>query len=354
MAAPVRRPQVSAKLVIGANGFLGSHVTRQLVAGAAAAATSGGGGHDVRVMVRPNAMTIGIDDLPVTRFAGDIWDNDTLRDAMRGVDDVYYCVVDTRGWLRDPAPLFRTNVDGSRNVLEVAKNANLRKFVFTSSYVTVGRRRGHRASEDDIIVDRGLTPYVRSRVHAENIVLKYAKEQGLPAVAMCVSTTYGSGDWGRTPHGAIIAGAAFGKLPFVMSGIELEAVGVDDAARALILAADRGRVGERYLISEKMISNADVVRIAAEAAGVPAPAKSIPLPVSYALATAGSFKAKLRGTDERLSLGSLRLMRAEAPVDHGKAIRELGWEPRPVEESIREASRFWVGLREAKRKSKAG
>jgi len=189
-------------------------------------------------------------------------------------------------------------------------------------------------------------------VQAENIVLKSATEQGLPAVAMCVSTTYGSGDWGRTPHGAIIAGAAFGELPFVMNGIELEAVGVDDAACALILAADRGRVGERYLISEKMISNADVVRIAADAAGVSAPTKSIPLPMSYALATVGSIKAKLRGTDEQLSLGSLRLMRAEAPVDHSKAIRELGWEPRPVEESIREAARFWVGLRDAKRKTK--
>jgi dihydroflavonol-4-reductase len=333
---------VSAKLVIGANGFLGSHVTRQLVAD----------GREVRVMVRPNANTIGIDDLRVTRLVGDIWDNDTLRDAMRGVDDVYYCVVDTRGWLRDPAPLFRTNVDGTRNVLDVAKAADLRKFVFTSSYVTVGRRRGHRASEDDLIVDRGLTPYVRSRVQAENIVLQYAKEHGLPAVAMCVSTTYGSGDWGRTPHGAIIAGAAFAKLPFVMGGIELEAVGVDDAARAMILAAGRGRVGQRYLISEKMISNAEVVRIAAVAAGVPPPTKSIPLPVSYALATAGSIKAKLRGTDERLSLDSLRLMRAEAPVDHSKAIRELGWEPRPVEDSIREAARFWAGLRDAKRKSK--
>ena len=322
------------KLVIGANGFLGSHVTRQLVAD----------GHQVRAMVRPNANTIGIDDLSVTRFVGDIWDNDTLREAMAGVDDVYYCVVDTRGWLRDPAPLFHTNVDGTRNVLEVAKDAGLRKFVFTSSYVTVGRRRGHRASEDDVIAgERGLTPYVRSRLQAENIVLQYAKEHGLPAVAMCVSTTYGGGDWGRTPHGAIIAGAAFGKLPFVMSGIELEAVGVDDAARAMILAAEHGRVGERYLISEKMISNAEVVRIAAEAAGTPPPTKSIPLPVSYALAIAGSVKAKLRGTDEQLSLGSLRLMRAEAPVDHSKASRELGWEPKPVEESIREAARFWVG-----------
>jgi dihydroflavonol-4-reductase len=338
---------MSAKLVIGANGFLGSHVTRQLA----------GVGHDVRVMMRDGANTIGIDDLKVTRFVGDIWDNDTLRDAMAGVDDVYYCVVDTRGWLRDPAPLFRTNVDGTRNVLDVASQkdivAGLRKFIFTSSYVTVGRRRGHVATEDDIIVDRGLTPYVRSRVQAEQLVLQYAKEQGLPAVAMGVSTTYGSGDWGRTPHGAIIAGAAFGKLPFVMDKIELEAVGVSDAARAMVLAAEHGRVGERYLVSEKMISNADVVRIAAEAAGVPAPTRSLPLSVSYALAIAGSAKAKLRGTDEQLSLGSLRLMRAEAPVDHSKATRELGWEPGPVEESIRDAARFWVGLRDAKRKSKA-
>ncbi|WP_094287028.1 NAD-dependent epimerase/dehydratase family protein [Mycobacterium lehmannii] len=333
-----------SKLVIGANGFLGSHVTRQLVAA----------GHDVRVMVRPNANTKSIDDLPVQRFLGDIWYNDTLRAAMTGVDDVYYCVVDTRGWLKDPTPLFYTNVEGTRNVLEVAKDMRLRRFVYTSSYVTVGRRRGHVATEDDVIVDKGLTPYVRSRVQAETLVLQYAREHGVPAVAMCVSTTYGGGDWGRTPHGAIIAGAAFGKLPFVMRGIELEAVGVDDAARAMILAAEHGRVGERYLISEKMISNAEVVRIAAEAAGMPAPTKSLPLPVSYAMAALGTAKARVTGKDEKFSLGSLRLMRAEAPVNCSKARRELRWSPRPVEDSIREAARFWAGLRDARRTSKAG
>ena len=338
----VGRAKVTA-LVIGANGYLGSHVTRQLV----------DKGVDVRVMVRDGANTIGIDDLDVTRFVGDIWDNQTLREAMAGVEDVYYCVVDTRGWLRDPAPLFHTNVDGTRNVLEIAKDAGLHRFVFTSSYVTVGRKRGRIATEDDIVAERGLTPYVRSRVQAEKLVLQYAREHGLPAVAMCVSTTYGAGDWGRTPHGAIIAGTAFGKLPFVMDKIELEAVGIDDAARALLLAAEKGRIGERYLISDKMISNAEVVRIAAEAAGVPAPTKSIPLPVSYAMAALGSAKAKLRGTDEQLSMGSLRLMRAEAPVACDKAKRELGWQPRPVEESIREAARFWVGLREARRKTKS-
>jgi dihydroflavonol-4-reductase len=329
-------------LVIGANGYLGSHVTRQLVAD----------GQDVRVMVRPNATTIGIDDLAVTRFLGDIWNDDVLREAMAGCDVVYYCVVDTRGWLRDPSPLFRTNVDGTRNVLEVAKHAGLKRFVFTSSYVTVGRKRGRVATEDDAIVLRGLTPYVRSRVQAENLVIEYARDHGLPAVAVCISTTYGSGDWGRTPHGAIIAGAAFGKLPFVMKGIQLEAVGIDDAARAMLLAADKGRVGERYLISEKMIANAEVARVAAEAAGVPPPGKSLPLPVTYVMAALGSAKARLKGTDEQFSLDSLRLMRAEAPVDCSKAKRELGWQPRPVEESIREAATFWVGLREAKRKSK--
>lgn len=338
-------------LVIGANGYLGSHVTRQLV----------DSGRDVRVMVRDGATTIGIDDLKVTRYVGDIWNDDVLREAMAGCDVVYYCVVDTRGWLKDPAPLFHTNVAGTRNVLEIAKDAGLQRFIFTSSYVTVGRKRGRVATEDDAISDggetspinrlRGLTPYVRSRVQAERLVLRYAREHGLPAIAMCVSTTYGGRDWGRTPHGAIIAGAAFGKLPFVMKGIELEAVGVDDAAQALILAAEKGRVGERYLISEKMITNTEVANIAAEAVGVAPPAKSIPLAMSYALAAMGTANSRLRGTDEQLSLASLRLMRAEAPVDCTKARRELGWEPRPVEESIREAARFWVGLREAKRKS---
>ena len=334
-------------LVIGANGYLGSHVTRQLV----------DRGDDVRVMVREGANTVGVDDLAVTRYVGDIWNDHTLRDAMTGCDVVYYCVVDTRGWLRDPAPLFRTNVEGTRNVCEVATEsavaAGLKKFVFTSSYVTVGRRCGRTATEDDVIADRRLTPYVRSRVQAENLVMDYTRTRGLPAVAMCVSTTYGAGDWGRTPHGAIIAGAAFGKLPFVMGGIELEAVGIDDAARALLLAAEKGRVGERYLISEKMISNADVVRIAADAAGVPAPTRKVPLALSYAMAAMGSLKGRLTGTDERLSLDSLRLMRAEAPVDCSKAKRELGWQPKPVEESIREAARFWVSLRDAKRASRA-
>ncbi|MGH3551715.1 MAG: NAD-dependent epimerase/dehydratase family protein [Mycobacterium sp.] len=333
------------KLVIGANGFLGSHVTRQLVAAGAA----------VRAMVRPTANTRSIDDLDVTRLAGDVFDTATVRRAMDGCDDVYYCVVDTRAWLQDPSPLFRTNVEGLRNVLDVAVEepiaADLRRFVFTSTYATVGRRRGHVATEDDVIDRRRVTPYVESRVQAEDLVLRYAAEAGLPAVAMCVSTTYGSGDWGRTPHGAFIAGAVFGKLPFLMNGIQLEAVGVDDAAAALLLAAEHGRNGERYIVSERMIPLKEVVKTAADEAGVPPPRRSISVPTLYALGVLGSLRARLTGKDAELSLASVRMMRAEADVDHSKATRELGWEPRPVEDSIRAAARFWGELKNAKGKS---
>lgn len=327
-----------AKLVIGANGFLGSHVTRQLVAD----------GHDVRAMVRERANTRSIDDLALTRFHGDVFDTAVLREAMEGVDDVYYCVVDTRAWLRDTSPLFRTNVEGLRNVLDVAvAQPGLRRFIFTSTYATVGRRRGHVATEDDVVGTRGLSDYVQSRVQAENLVMRYVAESGLPAVAMCVSTTYGDGDWGRTPHGAFIAGAVFGKLPFTMEGIQLEVVGVADAAGAMILAAERGRIGERYLISERMIALKEVVRIAADEAGVPAPRRSISVPMLYALGALGTLRARLTGKDAELSLASVRMMRAEAPLDHSKAVRELGWQPRPVEQSIREAARFWAALKTA-------
>ncbi len=152
------------KLVIGANGYLGSHVTRQLVAD----------GEEVRAMVRATANTRAIDDLELTRFHGDVFDTATLREAMDGVDDVYYCVVDTRAWLRDPSPLFRTNVEGLRNVLDVAvKEPDLHRFIFTSTYATVGRRHGHVATEDDVIVgSRGLSTYVQSRVQAEDLVMR--------------------------------------------------------------------------------------------------------------------------------------------------------------------------------------
>jgi dihydroflavonol-4-reductase len=121
------------KLVIGASGFLDSHVTRQLVER----------GDTVRVLLRRTSFTVATDDLDVERCYGDVFDDSALRDAMTGCDDVFYCVVDTRAWLRDPAPLFRTNVEGLRHALDAAVVADLRRFVFTSGS-NLGRYRRHR------------------------------------------------------------------------------------------------------------------------------------------------------------------------------------------------------------------
>lgn len=306
-------------------------MTRQLVAG----------GADVRVMVRKTSSTKGIDDLGVERHYGDIFDDDALRAAMSGCDVVYYCVVDARMWLRDPAPLFRTNVEGLRHVLDAAVEASLRKFVFTSTTGTLAISDGTPVTEDDPHNWTGGGPYIEARVQAEDLVLQYARDKGLPAVALCISTTYGPGDWQPTPHGSLIAQVAAGRFPFYLD-FSSEVVGIEDAARAMLLAAERGRVGERYIISDRYLSTREVHEIAAAAVGRRGPRIKIPLPVLYAGAHANDLAARLLRRDLPFAVAGVRMAQLMSPLDHSKAERELGWHPRPVEESIRKAARFFV------------
>ena len=322
------------KLVIGASGFLGSHVTRQLVAA----------GEDVRVMLRRTSSTKAIEDLDVERFYGDVFDSAALKEAMSGCDVVYYCVVDARMWLRDPTPLFRTNVDGLRRVLDAAVEADLRKFVFTSTTGTLAISNHRPVTEaDPHNWDQGGA-YIESRVAAENLVLNYARERGLPAVAMCVSTTYGAGDWAPTPHGSIIAAVATGRFP-VYFDYSAEVVGIEDAARAMLAAADHGRNGERYIVSDRYLSVRDINGIAAAAVGRKPPRIRIPLPVLKAAARVNDLAARILNRDLPLAYVGIRMAELMSPLDHSKAERELGWTPRPVEESIREAAQFFASHR---------
>ena len=324
------------KLVIGASGFLGSHVVRQLV----------DAGEDVRVMIRRTSSTRGIDGLNVDVRYGDIFDDDALRTVMTGCHVVYYCVIDARAWLRDPAPIYRTNVDGLRHVLHAAVGAGLSRFVYTSSIGTVGITKTGLADETtpNNWVDAG-GDYIRSRVQAEDLVLRYHRDRGLPAVAMCVANTYGSGDYLPTPHGGLVAAAVRGKLPFYIAGAAAEVVGIDDAARALILAATEGRPGERYIVSERFMSAREIYETACAAVGVTPPRLGVPLRVLSVLATIAQPVARLLGKDSKLTPLSVRLMHIMTPLDHGKAVRELGWHPRPTAEAIAEAARFFRGGR---------
>ncbi len=320
------------KLVIGASGFLGSHVTRRLVAD----------GERVRVMLRETSSTRAIDDLDVERRYGDVFDDEALRAAMVGCDVVYYCVVDARMWLRDPGPLFRTNVEGLRHVLEAAVDADLAKFVFTSTTGTLAISDGTPVTEEDPHNWTAGGAYIEARVTAENLVMTYAKERGLPATALCISTTYGPGDWQPTPHGSMIALVAAGRFPFYL-GFSSEVVGIEDAARAMVLAADRGGIGERYIISDKYLSTREVHDIAADAAGVRRPWIGLPLSVLRVAARGNDLAARLLRKDLPFAAVGIEMAELMSPLDHGKATRELGWQPRPVEESIRSAARFFAG-----------
>ena len=266
------------KLVMGASGFLGSHVTRQLVER----------GDDVRVWIRESSSTVGFDDLEVERHYGDLDDDAAMRAAMKDVDTVFYCIVDTRAWLRDPAPLYATNVEALRTVLDVAVEVGVPKFVFCSSVVTIATAKSGVADETMPHNWRHLGgAYVDSRIQAEELVLRYHREQGLPAVVLNVGTTYGPRDHGPTPHGRLVRSAALGRMPAYAKGGLMEVVGIEDAAAAFLLAEEHGRLGERYIISEGFLSYKDLFDIAADEGGVPPPKLGIPHPMLRVIGAVG-------------------------------------------------------------------
>lgn len=319
-------------LVMGASGFVGSHVTRKLVER----------GDDVRVYLRKSSSTVAIDDLDIERRYGDLRDDEALRAAMAGRDVVFYCVVDTRFYLRDPAPLFETNVECLRRVLDIAAKADLHRFVFCSTIGTIALGNGRPATEDDPFNWHGIGgPYIESRREAEDMVLRYARELGLPAVAMCVSNPYGPRDW--QPHqGLMVKMAAFGKVPVYVNGVSTEVVGIEDVAEAFLLAGERGRVGERYIISETYMSMREMFETAATAVGATPPRVGVPLVAVRAAGYAASIAGRFLRRDLPLNATGVRLLYTTSPADHGKAMRELGWNPRPAAESIRRAAQFYV------------
>jgi dihydroflavonol-4-reductase len=324
-------------LVMGASGNVGACVTRHLVAR----------GDDVRVLLRKSSSTKGIDGLNVERRYGDVFDTEAVAAAMSDRDIVYYCVVDTRAELRDPAPLFRTNVEGLRNVLDVAVGRDLQRFVFLSTIGTIAvGRTGEIVDEDTPFnwADRCGT-YIESRRAAEELALSYARDRGLPVVALNVSNPYGPPDW-QPRQGMFVQLAALGKMPVYVKGVGAEVVGIDDVAKAMLLAAENGRNGERYIISEKYMSQKDLMMTAAAEVGAAPPRFGVPMGVVTALGHVLGVVGALLKRDIPLNATGARLLKLTSPASHQKAARELGWNPEPTEHSIRRAARFYVERRE--------
>jgi dihydroflavonol-4-reductase len=312
-------------LVMGASGNVGACVTRRLAAG----------GADVRVLLRKSSSTKGIDGLDVERAYGDLTDSAAVAAAMADRDVVYYCVVDTRAELRDPAPLFKTNVEALRHVLDVAVRANLQRFVFLSTIGTIAvGLYGETVDEDSPFnwADQAGS-YIESRRAAEQLVLSYVADHGLPAVVTNVSNPYGPPDW-QPRQGMFVKLAAQRKLPFYVRGV--------DAADGLLLAAQRGRVGQRYIISERYMSQRELVTIAARAVGARPPRLGLPMAAVYGIGWLSDAVGALVRKDFPMSRQSARLVVLTSPASHAKATRELGWQPTPTEDSIRRAARTYI------------
>lgn len=324
-------PLMAKTLVMGASGFLGSHVVKALVAA----------GREVRIMVRASSDTQAIDHLDLERVLGDITDREAIALAMAGCDTVFYCIVDTRAWLRDPAPLYATNVEGLRRTMDAALQEGIERFVFTSTYGTLGLNPSGVSTEADQFNWADKAPdYILCRVQAEDLLIEYCRDRGLPGIACCVANTYGAHDVAPTPHGQMVKDAARGKMPIYWDGGG-PCVGIRDAAQALLLAEEKGRIGERYIIAERWLDWKELFTLAAEAGGVKPPTLHIPLLFMFIISGFTDVLSFLTRRDNRMSLASLRCSTLLPNVDSAKARKELGWAPEPIEKSIEEAVDFY-------------
>jgi len=319
-------------VVLGANGFLGSHVTRALVKR----------GRNVRAHVRSESELVdNIAGLDVEMVYGDVLDKEAMVAAMRGCESVFHCIVDTRAWLHDPTPLYRVNVDGLRHSMEAALENEVKHFVFTSTICTIGINPSGVASEKDEFNWKDLaTDYVHARVEAENLFMDFCR-RGLPGVACNVAMTWGESDFQPTPHGRLLKDHLHGRFPICWN-LAQSMVDINDAAEAMILAEQKGRIGERYIIATRFMTIKEVFEIGARHTGRNHLRIDLPMPVMYVLSWLIQQSCRLIGRESRVNLNSLRLSGVMSDFDSTKARTELGWTPRPMEESVEEAAAWFV------------
>lgn len=319
-------------LVTGASGFMGSHITRLLVAQ----------GRKVRVLLRKTSSTAALDGLPVEIHYGDVLDSSSLAAAMAGCQTVFYSVVDPRFWLTDQTPIYRNNVEGLVKAMDAALACGIERFVFTSTMGTLGLNPDGPVSEETPFnwADKA-PPYILARKEAEDKLLDYCRNKGLPGVALCVANTYGPQDYQPTPHGGMLWKIASGQVKATLD-VGAPAVDIRDAAQAALLAEQHGRIGERYIISGPFISNKEFFGIAARVGGVKPP-RLISQKVAYAIAAVVESVFKLIGKKDYLvSKSAVYLSNVFQEMDTTKAQRELHWQPRPVEETIRDAIEWYA------------
>jgi len=315
-------------LVTGATGFVGAAVARALLREP---------GQNVRVLARRNSDRRNLAGLDVEIAEGSLEDAGSLSSAVAGCRQLFHVAADYRLWVPDPAAMFRANVDGTRALMLAALDAGVERIVYTSSVATLGIVEGGDADEEtpsgygDMI-----GPYKRSKFAAEETVMALVAERELPAVIVNPSTPIGPGDVKPTPTGRLIVEAAKGKMPgYVETGLNL--VHVDDVATGELLAAERGATGERYILGGENMSLAEILGEVARVTGQRPPVLKIPYAMVLPIAAGAEMMARLTGREPFTTLDGVRMSRKKMYFSSAKAVRELGYAPRPAREAIADA-----------------
>jgi dihydroflavonol-4-reductase len=314
-------------LVTGASGFVGSAVARALLRD----------GWQVRVLVRKDSDRRNLQHLAVEIVAGDLADSASLERALAACEALFHVAADYRLGAPEPAQLYRTNVEGTRNILQAARRAGTARVVYTSSVATIGLPADGAPGREDTSVTLAdmIGHYKRSKFLAEQLVLELARD-GAPVVIVNPSTPIGPGDVKPTPTGQLVLDAACGRTPaYIDTGLNV--VHVDDVASGHLLAFHRGRVGERYILGGQDMTLRAILGEIARIVGRRAPSIRLPRLAVLPIAYAAEAWARLSGGSTRITVEGVRMARKRMYYSSDKAVRELGYAWREPTRALEDA-----------------
>ena len=315
-------------LVTGATGFVGSAVARVLLEA----------GYGVRAMARATSPRQHLENLDIGFVAGDLNDPASLRRALDGCRYLFHVAADYRLWLKRPEEMFRTNVDGTRALMEAALDVGIERIVYTSSVAALGLTKDGSKADEETPTSLGekVGPYKQSKYLAEQEVLRLVREKNLPAVIVNPSTPVGPRDVKPTPTGRVIQEAAQGKMPaYVDTGLNL--AHVDDVAAGHLLALNKGCVGEKYILGGDDLSLAEMLRITCNYAGVKVPTIRLPRQIIYPVAFIMEAMANITGKEPMTTVDTVKMSAKKMYFSTAKATRELGYTHRPAAQGLTDA-----------------
>jgi dihydroflavonol-4-reductase len=310
-------------LVTGASGFLGWHVARTLTER----------GHRVRALVRSGSK---VRELEIETVTGDLRDAPSLERAVSGCEMVFHVAADYRLWSRHPQELYDSNVGGTRNLLLASQKAGVSRFVYTSTVGCIGVPHGGIGDEaQPCTLEEMSGDYKRSKFQAEQVALEFAR-QGFPVVIVNPTAPVGDHDFKPTPTGKIILDFLQGKMPaYIDTGLNL--VDARDVALGHVLAAERGRDGERYILGCENLTLKQILDRLSAITGKKAPSIRLPYGVAYVAGVVTTGWAKAFGGTPLAPLEAVKMARKKMFATHEKAARELSYSPGPVDEALKRA-----------------